>query len=264
MRTIICPTDFSNAAFNATKYAAAFADELKAQLHLIHVMHVPVVDVNSSANVLTTLMDTQKEASDNKLEAEVERLAEHAKCPISYSSMFGLAADVIVSETKKLGGFLVIMGTNGASNVFDQLLGTVSFGVAKRSEIPVIVVPPASIYNGLKRVAFADDHKESLNDQRKFLYDLTNGLKSKIDLISVDIKKDEEYEEEIICNEGGIRQVCVWSDSIESGLSRFTARNEIELLAIKRHHRTFFEELFHKSTTKEVLNKTKIPVLIFN
>lgn len=264
MRTIICPTDFSNTAINATKYAAALADMLGAKLHLIHVMHVPVVDVNSSANVLTTLMDTQKEASNNKLEAECERLSEHSTCKIEFSSKFGLAVDVIISESKKVNALLVIMGTNGASNVFDQLLGTVSYGVAKRSEAPVIVIPPVSQFSGLKRIAFADDHKESLNEQRKFLYDLTNGLKSKIDLISVDVKNEGKYEEEVICDEGGVRQVCVWSDEIEHGLAQFTEKNKIELLAIKRHHRTFFDELFHKSTTKEVLNKTKIPVLIFN
>ncbi|MBT8327272.1 MAG: universal stress protein, partial [Bacteroidia bacterium] len=78
------------------------------------------------------------------------------------------------------------------------------------------------------------------------------------------VRNEGEYEEEIICNEGGVRQVCVWSDQIQNGIEQFTERNNIELLAIKRHHRTFFEELFHKSTTKEVLNKTKIPVLIFN
>lgn len=264
MQTIICPTDFSNTALNATRYAAALADVLGAKLHLVHVMHVPVVDVNSSANVLTTLMDTQKVSSDHKLEAECERLSEHSTCKIEFTSKFGLAADVIINESKKLKAFLIIMGTNGASNVFDQLLGTVSFGVAKRSEVPVMVVPPACQFTNLKKIAFADDHKESLDEQRKFLYHLTSGLKSKIDLISVDVNKEGVYEEEVICNEGGIRQVCVWSKDIEDGLAQFTEKNGIELLAIKRHHRTFFEELFHKSTTKEVLNKTKIPVLIFN
>ncbi|MBT8326850.1 MAG: universal stress protein, partial [Bacteroidia bacterium] len=188
MRTIICPTDFSNTAINATKYAAAIAEKIDAKLHLIHVMHVPVVDVNSSANVLTTLMDTQKEASDLKLKVEIERLSKNTNCEIEFASQFGLAVDVIISESKKLKANLLVMGTNGASNVFDQLLGTVSFGVAKRSEVPVIVVPPASQFTGLKRIAFADDHKESLNEQREFLYHLTSGLESKIDLISVDVR----------------------------------------------------------------------------
>ncbi len=41
METIIATTDFSKAAQNASKYAAAIAAEMNAQLVVLHVIEIP-------------------------------------------------------------------------------------------------------------------------------------------------------------------------------------------------------------------------------
>ncbi len=265
MSLIISPTDFSETALNANIYAARIAKEIDAKLMLLHVMHVPAIDVNSAANVLDTLMETQRIASRNKLEAACETILETTGLEATFDSDFGLAVDVIGNTAEKLGANMIIMGTNGASNMIDELLGTVSYGVVKRSAVPVLVVPNGSEFKGLNHIAFANDHQENISTQLDFIYNITEQGSTKIDIISVEAGREHnQYEEECVCDEGGVKEVCVWSDEVENGIEEYVKRHQIEVLAVKRHHRTFFENLFHHSTTKEVLNKSAIPVLIFN
>jgi nucleotide-binding universal stress UspA family protein len=265
MSLIICPTDFSDTALNANIYAALLARDINSKMLLVHVMHVPAIDVNSAANVLDTLMETQRIATKTKLEEECEKIKEITGVDVTYKSDFGLAVDIIIDVAETNNATMIVMGTNGASNVFDQLLGTVSYGVVKRSHVPVLVVPKGSKFNGIKHIAFANDHKEKLTSQMEFIYNLTHHKASKIDIISVEAGKESNYyEEECVCDEGGVKEVCIWADDVENGIIKYIEEHNVEVVAVKRHHRSFFENLFHHSTTKEVLNKSAIPVLIFN
>src|SRR5215203_5723074 len=42
VRTIIAPTDFSDVSYNAALYAAKLAEDLHAQIILLHVMELPI------------------------------------------------------------------------------------------------------------------------------------------------------------------------------------------------------------------------------
>ncbi len=265
MNKIICPTDFSDTAFNAILFACNLAKEANTEVELLHIMHVPVVDVNSSANVLNTLMDTQKELAEGKLNTLKERVKDLTNVEVATKSHFGLAVDTIVNVAKEEKAHLIVMGTNGISGVIDQVLGTVSLGVSKRSNVPVLVVPGSSAFTNIDRIAFADDHKESLNTQLEYLYKLTSANPPKIDLVSVQPQDDkDDYVEEIISDEGGVKKICVWAKTIQKGLNLYADKHKVNIISVKRHHRGFFEDLFHHSITKDILNNTIHPILIFN
>ena len=265
MKTILCPTDFSDTAKNASVFAAQLAQDIDAKIHLINILHVPVLDPNTTLDVLDSLMQIQRDASSQKLNSEVERLREFTSVEITYSSDFGLAVDGITEKAQDIGAFLTVMGTNGESGVVDRLMGTVSNGVVNRNKIPTLVVPNNSKYVGLRQIAFTDDHQEDLSEQLEFIFNLNKNKRPKIDVVSV-ASGDEykEYTEEIISSEGGVTEICVWSKDIESGLNSFVREHNSQLLVLKRHHRGFFEELFHKSTTKSILGDISIPTLVFN
>lgn len=265
MRRIVCPTDFSETALNANMYAAELANIIDAEMVLLHVMHVPAIDVNSAANVLDSLMDAQKNAAKAKLEAIAEEIAEEKGVKVHVAYDFGLAVDIIVETARSKGAFMIVMGTNGVNNVLDQLMGTVSYGVVKRSEIPTLVVPKIANFTGVSHIAFANDHKEKVAKEMEFLYHFNEHEMPRIDIISVEPGKEGGYyEEECVREEGGVKEVCIWSDKIGAGIERYIENNDISILAVKRHHRSFFENLFHHSTTEEMLNISTVPVLVFN
>jgi nucleotide-binding universal stress UspA family protein len=265
MKVILCPTDFSDAAKNASLYAALLAKDINAELHLVNIMHVPILDVNSPIDVLDSLVEMQEKASLAKLEEEKERINEQVDTTIHISAEFGLAIDGVSDKAEAINAYLIAMGTNGETGVIDRLLGTVSNGVVKRSKIPTLVIPFDAEYTGLSKVTFADDHKEDVSKQLDFLFGLSKNARLKIDVVSVATGKEyKEYTEEIISDEGGIKQICVWSDNIEHGLYQYVSNNGCQILAVKRHHRSFFEELFHKSTTRGLVSQAATPTLVFN
>ena len=49
---------------------------------------------------------------------------------------------------------------------------------------------------------------------------------------------------------------------VVENINDFIDLYEIDLLAMFQPHRTFFENLFHHSTTKEMALKTHVPLLV--
>ena len=48
---------------------------------------------------------------------------------------------MILKETRKLGGNLVVVGSHGHGAAYDLLVGSISAEVIRKSPIPVLVVP---------------------------------------------------------------------------------------------------------------------------
>lgn len=265
MKTILCPTDFSDTAKNASVFAAKLAQDIDAVLHLIHILHVPILDPNTTVDVLDTLMQVQQDTANQKLKAEKERIGESSSAKVVYSTDFGLAVDGITDKAMEIEAFLTIMGTNGETGVVDRILGTVSNGVVKRNKVPTLVIPKSAQYQGFNKVAFADDHKEDLSKQLAFIFNLNKNKRPKIDVVSVAAGSEYKvYTEEVVSEEGGVREVCVWAEEIEAGLNNFVRENNAQVIVLKRHHRGFFEDLFHKSTTESILRDASLPTLVFN
>jgi nucleotide-binding universal stress UspA family protein len=262
MKRILVPTDFSKTSLNAIDYAAGLCKELGAEMLLLNVMHVPAIDPSMAMN---GLMEIEKKESFKKLNDLAEKvILEHAM-EVSVFSKFGLGSDVIVAEAEESEAFLIVMGTNGASGMLDKMLGSVSNAVAKKSEVPVLVLPGNSSYVTMNKVVFAYDYKEKISTEMEFVHELNAKNNVQIDVISVEPDEDKGlYSEEIILDENGVKEVSIWASSVTIGISQYVKKEEVQLVAVKRHHRNFIEELFHKSTTKELLNNGEIPLLVFN
>lgn len=53
----------------------------------------------------------------------------------------GAAADRLLHEASKLGADMIVVGSHGRGSMYQLLLGSVSEGVLRESECPVLVVP---------------------------------------------------------------------------------------------------------------------------
>jgi len=262
MKQILVPTDFSDTASNAITYAAGLCKELGCEMSLITVMHVPAVDANAPLIGMNDLMEVQRKGSADRLLVIEEKIKKEHSISVTSSAIYGLGSDVIVQEGAKEDVLLIVMGTNGASGILDKVLGSVSTAVVKRSETPVLVLPISSKYSKIKKVAFAYDYKEKITDQLEFVHELNASKNVDIDVIS--IEPSESYSEEIVLDKEGVKEVSIFAETVKAGISKYLEKENIDVLAVKRHQRTFLEELFHKSTTKELLSNGKVPLLVFN
>lgn len=264
MNVIICPTDFSSTANNAIHYASHFAEFLNARIILLHIMHVPAVDVYSPANVMNDMMDAQRKASEKRLDNLCQELTSEYECSFEYQCDFGFAAELICDWAEREKAGMVCMGTTGSSNIINRFLGSVSYETVKRSKVPVLVVPAECSFKPVDSIVVANDNVESLENELDELKELSHFFKPRIDIVTVEREEEPSYEPEVKWEEDDMRIVEISSHLISEAICRYVDENDIRLLALKRHQRNFIENLFHKSTIKQVLGDSHIPTLVFN
>jgi len=137
---ILVPYDFSDAAADAIRHAAAWADALDGEITLLHVVEPVVypefysVDILPD-NLMMRLTTRSEEALD---EAAAELLGGRASSTLVE---VGRAADTIVNLADPERFDLVVMATRGLSGLEHVLLGSVAESVLRRCRVPMLTVP---------------------------------------------------------------------------------------------------------------------------
>jgi len=271
MKTIIVPTDFSPIATNAMNFAADMAMSINASVLLLHVYQVPV----SVSEVPVVLMsaDDLKKSSDEKLE-EVKQSLSHitsGKLKIYTESRLGDIVDELEELCKQIQPFAVVMGTKGATGVERILFGSTALTAIRHLKWPVIVVPPGKEFGkGIKKIGFACDFKQVVETTPvQFIKQMVKEFNAELHVLNVDFEnkqfRPETPEQSLLLhtmledvnpNYHFINQI-----DIEDGLNEFAETNNLDLLiAIPKKHK-LLESLFNKSSTKQLVVQSHIPVM---
>lgn len=144
-KLILVPTDLSEPAAHALRYASALGQRFGAHLLVIYAdLFVPPVDFTASAAGVFELshdvmMDTARE--------ELQRHAEQniaADVPFDLRVLVGEPLDSILSQLRESGANLVVMGTHGRTGVRRLLFGSVTEAILRVAPVPVIAVNPGT------------------------------------------------------------------------------------------------------------------------
>lgn len=271
MKTIIVPTDFSPIATNAMNFAANMAMGINASILLLHVYQVPVSV--SEVPVVLVSADELKKSSEEKLE-EVKQSLSHitsGKIKIYTESKLGDVVDELEELCKQIQPFAVVMGTKGATGLERILFGSTALTAIRHLKWPVIVVPPGKEFGkGIKKIGFACDFKQVVETTPvQFIKQMVKEFNAELHVLNVDFEnkqfKPETPEQSLLLhtmledvnpNYHFINQI-----DIEDGLNEFAETNNLDLLiAIPKKHK-LLEGLFNKSSTKQLVVQSHIPVM---
>lgn len=140
-KTILVPTDLSEAAEEAVDYACELATGLGATVHLLHVIGIPAVGVPELGVALTSTMIDQ-------LTSDAQRALDELAASRSTRAVIGQtllktgdARDMIDQAAEELGADLIVVGTHGRTGVSRMLLGSVAETVVRTAPCPVLAVP---------------------------------------------------------------------------------------------------------------------------
>jgi nucleotide-binding universal stress UspA family protein len=137
---ILVPHDFSDASADAVRRAAAWANALKAEITLLHIVEPVVYPEFYSVDVLSDdLMERLVARSEKALRTASEQLLGGMEAAIRVE--VGRAADTIVHQADRDDFDLVVMATRGLSGLEQVLLGSVAESVLRRCEVPLLAVP---------------------------------------------------------------------------------------------------------------------------
>lgn len=144
IKTIICPTDFSEPSFDALKTACDLASHFGAELCLVHVVpSVPPLpaDPNYAFFGVEQYEQALQADAEQKL---VDIIEQRIPKSVKARSLFrrGDAANEIVAAAKDEGAQLIVISTHGRTGWRHLVFGSVAERVVRMAECPVLTVHP--------------------------------------------------------------------------------------------------------------------------
>lgn len=144
IRRILVPTDFSDCATKAVRYAAELADKFGAELVLLHVVPgaaLALPDAVMSVPAPVADLDALIDAGKDGLAALVTTLKLENQKPRTEVRL-GAPEQEITAAAQDLGADLVCIGTHGRGGLARMFLGSVAEMVVRHAPCPVLTVRP--------------------------------------------------------------------------------------------------------------------------
>ena len=262
MKTILLMTDFSDNAKNAIQYAIEmFGEEVEYILLTTYI-------VRENSGSFTSIAGRIKEISEEELSDELgfiqKQFPKHPNLKITTHSRRGTPLDGVKTMSNQYPIDLIVMGTKGASGLGKILIGSVTASIVKGISLPVLIVPERAKYQAIKKIVFAVDDFKQNNDLLSPLISIAQRERSELHLLTV-LKTGEatSKEQHLLASLKEVKQETVYveGEDISEEIEKYATQNAIDLIAVVSHHNKFFDRLFHKSISQELVFHAKLPIL---
>jgi len=141
IRTILVPHDFSPQSDAAFARAEQLAELANASVHLLHVLHAPMLHAPTPAGPLQlALPDAVLEGARLEAGELLREIARHSEREVSVQLAEGPPTDVICEVAEEVSADLIVMGTHGREGLAHFLLGSVAERTLRRASCPVLTV----------------------------------------------------------------------------------------------------------------------------
>lgn len=274
MQTILVPTDFSVTAKNAALYAIQLAEDLGIpKVILYHAYQLPVsVDPMLPTMQLMDLNEIKKIAEDG-----VDNFLKQVKASITTEVVLEGVNEFNVLDTgieqicENNNARFVVMGITGGGKVEEVLVGSNTTAIAKKSKVPVLIIPAECKYTPLEEIVIACDFKKvaettpvepikALLDETKaklFILNVTEGGRS----ITPEVSQEsllietlfQQYQPSYHFLEG---------DDFAEVINEFSSKHEIDLIITMPKKHGLFEKLFRRSHTKMLAFHSHVPLMV--
>jgi nucleotide-binding universal stress UspA family protein len=137
IKTILCPTDFSERSDFAFKMASSLARDHGARLIVLHVVPPPQTVTYEGIPVLPPMPVDYKAQLEERLH---QYLPANTRVRTEVRLEEGFAATEIVRVAEETDADLIVMGTHGRTGLGRLLLGSIAEEVLRRATCPVLTV----------------------------------------------------------------------------------------------------------------------------
>lgn len=161
MKRLLVPVDFSPAMDGVLAIARQLAAVLQAELHLVHVREIAALPVFPAATTgypgigmpelgisgglaldrtgfLATELANEKQTS--QLDSLRRSLTTAGLSTVAHECEGTVVVEVL-KTAREISADLIVMGTHGHGSVYNLLVGSVTEGILKAGERPVLLVP---------------------------------------------------------------------------------------------------------------------------
>lgn len=273
-QTILVPTDFSNNALVATRYAIELAKKIEADLHILNVYR-PFTSAFQSPLANETDEQRAKIGAKKGLVEFMEKLEDSSDVHITSSIEKNGILEAITDYIEENNVCLVVMGSHGASGARKDLLGDNTYDVAKDVSRPLLIVPEHIDSFKMENVVFFSDYQQGDIKSLGSLGSLFGNINLSCTLIHIheatsspmenDQQKLEEWKAVLekatpLANlSTELVHVPESVNAVNGILDRLNA--DMTLITLT-DAKSFFKKLLHKSLARAIILNPKTPVLL--
>lgn len=275
MKTILVPTDFSDNAVNAMKYAIRLAAKLNSKLIFFHSTHVPLrvelfgipvsemkklekQDVVNKTAILQNML--------SKLYREMHVTLDAARVKLVVKNEILIVEDIIVVAQHSKAG-LIVMGTHGASGI-NKLFGSNTSLLISKCETPVLAIPPKYQFREIRNMLYFSDLRNPAAEL-SMLVPLAKSFGAIIDIFNLSYNPEVDEEKLFKKLNGAAKGVKLEliqlkrnpGETVLQQLREFLDYRKPDWAVMFPQKKRFLEYIFEGSKTERLSYNLKVPLL---
>jgi nucleotide-binding universal stress UspA family protein len=264
MKRIIVPCDFSKPAVHAFRFAVDVAAQSGGEVHLLHVIEVPVLKDSAVLSFEDGLFKELRAEAIIEMHTLASGVPDNVR--VIHAVRFGSVHKIIPIYVSAAAGDLIIMGTHGASGLREFFVGSNAEKVVRTSAVPVITVKDN--YSGpVKRIVFPctleNEQQEELAAKVRALQQF---FQTQLHIVWINSplypERDGNVKErlEAFAERFGFENytVNVYHDmNAEAGILGFARQVDADMIAMGTHGRRGMDRVLNGSMAEDIVNHGK-------
>lgn len=276
MKKILLPTDFSENALNAIRYAIQLFQDEECIFYLLNTYTPVLYDsdyiLHSPASSLS-LDELYKANSEKGLKRVKEQVREEFPNSLHHYkliSSFSLLNEEIKDQVTSKEIDLIVMGTQGATGAVQILFGTHTVHAIRRATCPLLAIPSGCKYKPPVNILFPTDYEINYTAEHlKLLKYLakTHGAMIHVFhvLFGLPLGEKQEKAKKLLGNyleDVSHHFYSAQKNTVTEGIYDFQKDHNIDLLVMISNKHSFFENLLFRPVINEVGFRIKTPFLV--
>ena len=275
-KRILLPTDYSQNALNAIRYALDLYKDLRCDFYFLNAYHASGYSLESM--MVSEPGERFYEAAKAKSKKGMERLMEmlrlhpenskhtyHSIC--AFNSLLSAVEEVLTIKDIDI----IIMGTRGITDSSNAILGTNTVTIMEKiTQCPVIAVPSDYSFTPPKEIVFPTDYKAPFKRKElNFMLEIASMHDSGIRILH--IEKENELNTAQLNNKYLLEDILKGIDysfhslsniKVSQGIQTFIESRESDMVAFLNRKHRFFNSILSNPLVKEIGYDSNIPILV--
>ncbi len=274
MKRILLPTDFSENAYNAIRYAVQLFENEECEFYLLNT-YTPVLYDNeyltysSTQPTLTEIYSNKSMQGLDRILRSIKRNFKNERHSFHKISSFNLLSDEIKELVIDKNIDLVVMGTKGATGAQEILFGTHTVHAIKKTRCPLLAIPAHFEYKPPGQILFPTDYEADIPKVLKILKEIAGMHSSTLHIIHVyfgmDLSSEQTRRKKSLSKafkNNGHHFYSITEKSVTRAIYDFQEENDVDMLAMVNNKRSFFENLLFTPIVNEIGFNVKVPFLV--
>lgn len=275
MRKIIVPTDFSENAFDALKYAAELFKYERSEFFLLHAYAEEVF--NETDEITQKFLEKHKkkikkntEEKLGKLKNQILELSPNPRHTFHTVPAFGLLIDEVNDLAERENADLIVTSTRGVTDNRKLTFGSNTLQIIKYVQCPVLSIPVNYQFHDLKRILFPSNFMLPYQRRElKLVGNLARSLCVEIHLLYVskfpqESIRQKNYKQMVLDQFYDVKVIDHYEemDDKAEAIEKLIPQLNIDLLILVNSRHSYLENLLYTSTIDKIGFAPRIPFLV--